>query len=365
VPLTRPGVMHLVDALGVGGTERVAVNMVNLLPRDRFRVHLCTTRCDGPLDDLVNADVGRLRLARRWMLDTGAIARLRSYVARHQIRILHAHETSLFLATAAALLPPFPKVVWHDHFGRHDIETRRAWLYRPPARLARAVIAVTRSLADWSLTQLGIPADRVWYVPNFVAADSTRVPDLPGTPGGRIVCVANFRRQKDHMTLLRAMVPVLADVPAAHLLLVGADVDPVYAADVRHEAVRLGVDRAVSFLGCRNDVSGILRGSDVGVLSSASEGLPLALIEYGQAALPTVATRVGECSDVLNNGSVGTLVPPGDVEALARGLVHLLRDPSRRSAMGTAFQTHVRHAFGAESGLATVAGIYDGILKTH
>jgi glycosyltransferase involved in cell wall biosynthesis len=358
--MNRVGVMHFVDTLAAGGSERVAVNLVNLLARDRFDVHLCTTRSDGPLDDLVASDVGRLRLRRRWMLDVMALGSLIAYINRHDIRLLHAHATSLFIATAASFAPPYPRVIWHDHFG---VEQRPSYLYGPAARRAKAVISVSRRLADWARTKLGVPAERSWYIPNFVVSEvPAHLPALPGTPGNRIVCVANVRPPKDQMTLLQGMAVVLESAPTAHLLVVGEEVDPNYAVRVRDEARRLGIERSVSFLGGRRDVAGILRASDIGVLSSAFEGLPLALVEYAHAGLPIVATRVGECASVLADGDAGVLVPAADPKALGAALLSLLRDGERRAYLGNAVQAHVRRGFSAEAALATVHGIYEAVL---
>src|SRR5579863_5854429 len=68
--------MHLIDTLAAAGAERVAVNIVNHLPRDRYIPYLCTTRSDGPLDALVAPDVIRLRLQRRSRFDLRAVIRL-------------------------------------------------------------------------------------------------------------------------------------------------------------------------------------------------------------------------------------------------------------------------------------------------
>src|SRR5215218_7414144 len=62
--MSRTGIMQITDTLAAGGTERVAVNVANNLPRARYEVHLCTTRQDGPLARLVSEDVGRLTLSR-------------------------------------------------------------------------------------------------------------------------------------------------------------------------------------------------------------------------------------------------------------------------------------------------------------
>jgi len=99
--------MHVVDALRIGGAERVAVNLANLLPQDRYRAFLCTTREEGPLAKLVNPHVGRIALHRRYTADFGAVRRLVDFIRADDIRILHAHASALFFARLAARLPTF------------------------------------------------------------------------------------------------------------------------------------------------------------------------------------------------------------------------------------------------------------------
>ena len=361
--MDRVGVMHLIDTLDAGGLERVAVNLANLLPRDRYRPYLCTSRREGVLGGEVEADVGRLALGRSSRFDLRAIRRLVRFIRAQEIRILHAHGTALLVAGMASLFPPHPAVVWHDHYGRQGIEERPAWIYRLLAIPVDAVIAVNRPLADWSRFRLRFRADRVWYIPNFVreAPPGEGAPDLPGEPGSRIVCVANFRPQKDHPTLLRAMESVVRRTPAAHLLLIGAAGDPAYLGAVEREIGTRGLARNVSILGQRMDVPDVLRACDVGVLSSASEGLPLALIEYGMARLPVVSTRVGQCPEVLEEGEAGLLVPPGEPDRLAEALLDLLGSPSRRAALASRFQSRTRAAHGAGPILDQVVGVYDAV----
>jgi glycosyltransferase involved in cell wall biosynthesis len=359
--------MHISDTLEAGGAEMVAVNMVNVLPRERYRAHLCTTRRDGPLSELVADDVRRLCLARRWRYSAAALRRLVNYIREHQIRILHAHGSSLFIAAAASLFPPHPMIVWHDHFGRYAVEGRPEWLYRQAARRVAGVIAVSTTLAEWSRQQLRLPSNRVWYVPNFVQdakADGVRV-ELPGDAGARIVCVANFRPQKDHPNLLRAVRIVVRQLPEVHVLLVGNTNEGAYFDFVREEIARQGLERNVSILGPRRDVSAILRACDIGVLSSASEGLPLALIEYGAASLPSVATQVGQCAEVLDDGRAGLLVPPSAPEQLAGALLSLLRSPERRAVLAENFHHRVREVYGPAPVVQQVCRIYETVLSSR
>ncbi len=361
--MSRISVMHITDTLAAGGAEQMAVNLVNLLPRARFTPHLCTTRHEGPLACAVAAHVGRLRLERRWRFDGVALRRMLAYIRAHEIKILHAHGSSMFIAGLASLFAPHAAVVWHDHYGL-PLEERTAWIERPLAKRAGGVIAVSQPLAEWTRHNLSVAADRVWYIPNFVCTPQVNgsQPDLPGARSARIVCVANLRPQKDHLTLLRALASVVRQVPAAHLLLVGADGDASYHEAIKQEIGRLSLTEHVSLLGQRRDVAALLRACDIGVLSSRAEGLPLALIEYAEAGLPMVATRVGQCAEVLDDGRAGLLVPAQDPPALAGALVELLKSPVLRAAFGAAARQRARARYNAGAIIEQVCRVYDVVL---
>jgi glycosyltransferase involved in cell wall biosynthesis len=121
-----------------------------------------------------------------------------------------------------------------------------------------------------------------------------------------------------------------AEMPDAHLLLVGDFSDKVYCDSVIQRVGELALGEHVSYLGARQDIPAILRACDIGVLGSRSEGLPLALLEYGMAEMATVVTNVGQCPEVVDGGAAGILVPPASSQALADALRSLLISPERR-----------------------------------
>jgi glycosyltransferase involved in cell wall biosynthesis len=349
------GVMQVTDSLLPGGLERMAVNIANSLPRERFAVHLCTTRAGGPLDEQVARDVRRLNLGRKSMVDPAAFRRF---------RILHAHGTSLFIAVAASCFRPFPIVVWHVHLGRFAIEDQPALIYRLAVKRVKGVITVNQPLVEWCVRRLRLPRERVRFVQNFVAEPCAGPlpPELPGSPGSRIVCVANLRPDKDHETLLRAMTLVVREFSAAHLILLGSFEDSSYRDSVINQIGREGLSGHVSWLGSRPDVHLLLKMCDIGVLSSKSEGLPLALIEYGMAGLSSVATRVGQCPEVVEDGRSGLLVPPGSPGELAGAILSLLESPARRKELGTRFSERVRRLYGSGRSIEGICGVYDSLL---
>jgi glycosyltransferase involved in cell wall biosynthesis len=361
----RLGVLQLIDSLEAGGSERVAVNLANHLPREHFRIHLGTSRRDGPLAALISSDVGRVALNRRRRWEPAAVARLAGYLRSNHIDIIHAHSSSLFLAAVTSHLPPRPKVVWHDHFGRFLIEHRSPVVYRLMTRQVDGVIAVNSTLLDWARSELGVPRHRSWLLENFVSdstVDRSHV-EMPGRRGCRIVCVANLRPQKDHVTLLRAMRVVCAEMPSAHLLLVGGCQDEDHRRLLVRQISDQGLSGSVSLLGERTDVPAILRNCDVGVLSSTSEGLPLVLLEYGMAGLAVVSTDVGDCRQVLDHGAAGTLVPAGRPRELGEALLSLLRSCHERARVGELLRARVREHYSAESTIGKISKIYRAVME--
>jgi len=158
------------------------------------------------------------------------------------------------------------------------------------------------------------------------------------------------------------MAIVVRSVPDAHLLLVGSCMVEEQGARVNATLQELGLAASVTELGGRSDVARILRACDVGVLSSVSEGFPLALLEYGMAGLATVATRVGQCAALLDSGEAGRLVAPQLPEQLAAALVELLRSPNLRRRLGGALRDHVERSYGERAVLTSLCAVYDSTL---
>jgi glycosyltransferase involved in cell wall biosynthesis len=145
--------------------------------------------------------------------------------------------------------------------------------------------------------------------------------------------VANLRRNKDYPTLLRAARAALDAEPRLRFAAVGQG--PL-AQEVAALHATLGLGDRFLLLGFRRDVHDLMAAADVFTLSSAHEGLPVAVMEAFAHGLPVVATAVGGLPQQVTDGAQGLLVPPGRPEALADALLTLARDPGMRARMGTA-----------------------------
>ncbi len=155
---------------------------------------------------------------------------------------------------------------------------------------------------------------------------------------------------------LRVFQRTAAEAPFAHLVFVG---DGAIQSLVERDAGRLPADvrGRIRFAGARADVTPALAAADVLLATSESEGLPVAMIEAGAAALPVVSTAVGGVPEVVVNGVTGLLA--ADEVGLAVALASLLADPEERARMGLAARGRVAERFGAEALAARLAALYE------
>lgn len=363
--LDRPGVVQVIDSLTMGGAEKVAVDLANCLPRANWRSWICATRAGGALAASIQPHVGQLHPGRRSTFDPAALSAFTRFLKQERISIVHAHSSSLFFGTAAALLTPGVSVIWHDHFGRFGIEERSPWPYKIAFWKASAAIGVTQALTGWARTRIGLREDRARFIPNFAVEPGPTDPasDLPGPDGKRIVMVGNLRPQKNHRFVIETMSQVAAAEPDAVLLFVGTGPDEAYTASLHELSDRLGLREKVHFLGLRTDIHAILLACDLAVLGSSSEGLPIALLEYGMAGRAAVSTDVGQCADVLDRGQCGILVPPGDPVRFAEAIIRLLRAPEERGEFGRRLYNRIQKHYSQAAVMEEIISLYGSVSR--
>lgn len=158
--------------------------------------------------------------------------------------------------------------------------------------------------------------------------------------------------------LIRAIALAHAREPRLKLAIVG---DGELRGELERQALAMGLDRTVSFLGFREDLAAIAAGSDLAVLGSDNEGTPVALIEAAAAGVPAIATAVGGVKDIVRP-STGVLVDKDDAAGFADALLHLAGDRHARERMGLAAREHVRTRFGAGRLLEEVDVLYRELL---
>jgi glycosyltransferase involved in cell wall biosynthesis len=339
----------LVITLAEAGGAQTSVSM--LLPGlvRRFDVTVAA-HGSGPLRDAAAAagvPFVELRHVRRaidpWR-DLRGLVELVRLCRRIRPDVVHAHSSKAgLLGRVAGALAGVPsRVVTIHGWSFAAYGGPAGWLFRQAERLAQrattAVVCVAHSTREQGLATRTCSAERTVVIHNAVEVDSFA--PQPQTDGPvRIVSVARFAFPKDFATLVAAFEQIRPDHRA---ILVGDGPGRSAVADALRQT---GLTSRVELVGARDDVPALLARSDVFVLSSRSEGLPISILEAMAAALPVVATDVGGVREAVLHGATGLLVPAGDPIALAEALERLIDDPALRSSLGAAGRRRAREHF--------------------
>ncbi len=165
---------------------------------------------------------------------------------------------------------------------------------------------------------------------------------------------------KDIATLIRGFAKAHQTAPRLRLLIAG---DGQEMANLKQLAADLGVAKEVCFAGWVRDTDSFYNALDINTLTSISETFPYALTEGARAGLPTVSSKVGGVSYLIDHGSNGFLFPPGDADALAGHLVTLAKDADLRKAMGQRLYEKADREFSIEATIQRQLEIYEAILR--
>ena len=325
----RIGVLHLISGLGMGGAERMLLWAARHFDRESFDLVVVSLMSGGVLAPLVRAEGvrvvemgqrrGRLSLMVIWKL----IRLSRSLTPRIlQGHLFHSNILSRFLV----LLIPDARSISTRH---NETDTPlRAFLYKITDRLSAGTIVFSEPVrrhvlkdrrvgGEVRLVPYGIDPERPAKDRETVRMELGLDPDV-----WVWITVGRLTEQKGLDLLIEAFSEAGKKVSAPLFLLIvgGGEDGPILEAQV----TRCAREGEVVFLGERNDVADLLAASDAFVLSSRWEGGPLVVLEAMAAALPVVATRVGDVNQMVVDGMTGLVVDPGSIQELTEAMIRIM-----------------------------------------
>ena len=330
-------IVQIIDSLEVGGAEKMAVNYANALSQRIDFSGLVATRAEGHLKGQLEDSVSYLFLKKTKTLDFAAAFRLKKYCKTHKVDFLQPHSSSYFIALLVKIIYPKIQIIWHDHNGLSEfISTQKTLVLQLASFFFKGIIVVNFKLKNWA--EKTLHCQKVVYLPNFTNEVSSVKAEtiLKGIDGKRILCLANLRDQKNHFLLLEVAELLKASHPDWTFHLVGKDFEDDYSRQIAALIVSKGLQDTVFIYGSKNDVVPIINQTDIAILTSKSEGLPVALIEYGLYKKPVVSTNVGEIPLIIKNDENGFIVGTNEAAAFYENLVKLVTNPELRAQLGKA-----------------------------
>jgi glycosyltransferase involved in cell wall biosynthesis len=378
---SRICVMQIVSNLDIGGAQEVVRTLAENLEKVGCQSVVVTFK-DGPLREniehlgipveiLPQRQHGITALPQfiRDMLRTRRA--LFELVKKYNVDVIQTHLLrSLDFLALSLRLQSKVQIFWTFHNARFDLReehlAKHKWLFKPKrwgyhvlysvcTRGVNRLIAVSEEVKTSIMKTLpSIPQKKIIAIPNSVDVqryskyrERTILRRNLGLAERHQVAavVATFKEQKGHRYLLDALPEVLKNFPNLVVLFIG---DGELKAALQNRTLELGLKNNVLFLGNRQDVPALLAASDLFILPSLWEGLPMALIEAMASGLPVIATQVSGTSQVMIHEETGLLVKPGNSSELAHAIKELLSNTSLSVQMGNAARRRVEVHFGAQ-----------------
>jgi glycosyltransferase involved in cell wall biosynthesis len=366
-------VLQVIPDLGVGGAERMLLNLATALDQSRYRVHVVSFYDQAGTS--VEAELGRACvpiacLGKRRGFDANMFGAMRRVVRTLRPDVIHTHRAVLQYALPAICESRAAVVHTVHNVAIQEVPLVGRFAHRLAFAAGVAPVAIGEMVAK-SFTEVyrRAPAKIVangidtaaFHRPSTTKA-SWRAKE--GIDPAAVVCVAvaRFAAQKNLQLLLSAFQRVVAREPRALLCLAG---DGPERESLRSRCAALRIADRVRFLGPRADVPELLASSDVFVLSSTWEGNPLSVMEAMAAGIPVVSTAVGGVPEIVRNGVTGRLVATEDSEALGNAIGELVRSRATRIAMGLAGRERADSAFDKRTMASGYAALYEELMRAR
>lgn len=374
-----PLIVHVLYRFDVGGLENGVVNLINRLPREKWRHAIVALDCvsEDFCRRVQRSDVEYLSLRKPPGHLLPLYPKLIGLFRRLRPAVVHTRNLAALEASAPAWAARVPVRIHGEHGWdisdvggtnpRHRLARR---LYRP---FVHRYVALSDHLRRYLEDSVGIPSARIVQIYNGVdlrrfnpdSVEAQAVPDYPfdGKDVWVVATVGRMQAVKDPMNLARAFVLACRAEPGntkrLRLAMVG---DGPQLAEVKKVLAEAGLLDRAWLPGERNDVAAILRRVDCYASPSKAEGISNTILEAMASGLALVATRVGGNPELVQDGLTGHLIPAGNSEALASALLHYLADPALSRRHGRAGLQVVERRFSLDRMVTDYDQLYSTLL---
>jgi glycosyltransferase involved in cell wall biosynthesis len=348
-----------------GGQNQVLLTVMGL--RAAGHRTLLVAHPDGELRRRAAEGLDFIPLAPSHELDLKTSWKLARLLKRLRPDIVHAHDphavSTAALALSMSTAEPVPPLVAARRVDFHlKTNSFSKWKYRQVRAFIAASDAIARILradgipaAQIVTVHEGIDADRIARVEPASVHAALWLPSHAPVVGNIGALVAH----KGQRHLVDAAAIVMRDVPDARVVILG---EGELRGALEHQVKSLHLEKHVLLPGFRDDVLALLKGFDIFVMSSETEGLGTSILDAMACEKPVVGTRTGGIPEVVEDGVTGILAEPRDAKSLATAITTLLCDEALRARMGAAGLARVRERFTVDRMVADTLGVYESVL---
>jgi glycosyltransferase involved in cell wall biosynthesis len=364
-------IAFVIDSIAspTAGTEKQLLFLLRCLDRNKFEPYLCCLQSSQWLEK--DFDICPLYIVKvksfKHPVSFFRLWRFAKFLQKEKVDIVQTHFRDANIAgIISGKLAGVKKIIstrrnigyWHNRLEVVILKFLNQWVAKFVANSEYARIRASKIE--------GIRLEKIEVIYNFLNLEmfkrdgdwrGEKLKESLGTSNECpvVTMVANLRPVKGVDVFLKSARLVLDSAPGINFIVVGEGEERKRLESICQQ---LKLDSSVKLIGAASDIIPLLRASDIGVLSSNSESLSNAIIEYMAAGLPVICTDVGGNRELVQDGLNGFLVPSGDPKRLADAIVRLVNDPELRLRMGRESRQRVKLLFDFEKAVKDYEAFY-------
>ena len=363
-PVPPIKVLQIVTRMNTGGVAVLLDNLMKSFDSVKIDATLIAGSCGAGEEDYLGVQNPQYSVINAKHLqkkisparDLRAFFEIRRYIKESGASIVHTHtsKAGLIGRLAASTISPRPKRVhtFHGHLLTGYFSAISTWVVYSIEKLLSGLtdsFVAMGSKVKSDLQAIGLGRKKPFnvFLPGLVSGKSisknnARIELALDESKTQILFVGRMTEIKRPDRLLEVADSISQRYPDIHFIVAG---DGELLKEVRARAIERHLP--MTFLGWRDDISRLISASDIAILTSDNEAVPLTMIEASMAGLPLVATNVGSVSDVVIDGLNGYLTDTSP-SAITDALEKLIIDPVLRQIMGTAGRERAVRYFSLE-----------------
>lgn len=340
-------VLQVIDQLGVGGAERVVIDLSNILHNNSINVSFLVLLRKTNQDILLNKNIPKFYLKRKSKFSVKYLFRLSKILKNYDIIHVHMRHTFRYVQLASKLFGINSKVILHDHSSKTNIEFNVPFLLNSFLK-PKYYISVSNELTNWCKNKLKLNnSNNIFLLSNIVVK---QIVNEPVNRNGWVV-VGNIKPSKNQLFAVN-----LAAKCNKKLTIIGKIQDQKYY-DRITEVIKVNKqEQKINFIHNENNTQQLMNQFELGLMTSTSESGPLVLIEYLAQSLPFMSYNTGEVSSILSNNIPEFFINSFDL-ALWKSKIDNL--PENKIDFDSLYNTY----FSPENYSKKCIAIYEKILK--
>ena len=352
----------------MGGTEKQVLMILDNIDQTRFEIHLCFFRNNEWIEKYKEK-------YKMFLFDFPSFKNIRSYFEFYKfVKYLKLQKFDILvsfftdsnkIAVPAARIAGIPNIVMSRRNINHWVSTKELFILKILNRYVNSYWVNSEAVKKCISAQENINRERIKVIYNgFDLKAFSQINEennFENIKQSKIVTnVSNLRQVKGLEVFIKSAKIVLSEFKDVHFVVVGEGDQRLKLENMIRE---FGIENYVSLIGKRTDIPSILKHSNVGVLSSHSEGFSNAIIEYMVSGLPVVCTDVGGACEIIANGENGYLVPANDSELMAKSILKLVQNDELSDKFGNESYRISHETFKCETMIHNLSDYFQKLSK--